>query len=104
MEKNISEAGFNVDQLAAAPRADFHRTAQLMQFSGCGMAGGTKIQIDLERLIQAARQAGAYGAKLSGGGRGGNMIALAPGDAAGEVAEALTKASAKSSLVTVVSS
>jgi mevalonate kinase len=59
---------------------------------------------DLERLIQAARQAGAYGAKLSGGGRGGNMIALAPIDATSEVVEALTKASAKSSLVTVVSS
>lgn len=59
---------------------------------------------ELDRLIQAARQGGAYGAKLSGGGRGGNMIALAPGDAAGEVVIALTKAGAKSSLVTVVSS
>jgi mevalonate kinase len=32
----------------------------------------------LENLIHAARTAGAVGAKLSGGGRGGNMIALAP--------------------------
>lgn len=31
---------------------------------------------DLEQLIEAARDAGALGAKLSGGGRGGNMIAL----------------------------
>ena len=30
----------------------------------------------LEQLCTAARQAGALGAKLSGGGRGGNMIAL----------------------------
>lgn len=59
---------------------------------------------ELDRLIRAARQAGAYGAKLSGGGRGGNMIALAPGDAAGEIAEALTKDGAVNSLVTVISS
>ncbi len=31
---------------------------------------------ELEQLIQAAREAGAWGAKLSGGGRGGNLIAL----------------------------
>ena len=31
---------------------------------------------ELDRLVAAARQAGALGAKLSGGGRGGNMIAL----------------------------
>ncbi|NJL54702.1 mevalonate kinase [bacterium] len=31
---------------------------------------------ELDRLAQAAQDAGAYGAKLSGGGRGGNMIAL----------------------------
>jgi mevalonate kinase len=31
---------------------------------------------ELEQLVEAARTAGALGAKLSGGGRGGNMIAL----------------------------
>lgn len=31
---------------------------------------------ELDALVDAARQAGALGAKLSGGGRGGNMIAL----------------------------
>lgn len=30
----------------------------------------------LDKLVQSARQAGALGAKLSGGGRGGNIIAL----------------------------
>ncbi len=30
----------------------------------------------LEKFIIAAREAGAVGAKLSGGGRGGNIIAL----------------------------
>ncbi len=32
---------------------------------------------ELDQLVEAARDAGALGAKLSGGGRGGNMIALA---------------------------
>ncbi len=32
----------------------------------------------LEKLIAAARNAGVLGAKLSGGGRGGNLITLAP--------------------------
>lgn len=32
----------------------------------------------LEKLISAARSAGALGAKLSGAGGGGSMIALAP--------------------------
>jgi mevalonate kinase len=37
---------------------------------------------ELETLVIAALDAGASGAKLSGGGRGGNMIALvAPTDA-----------------------
>jgi len=31
---------------------------------------------ELDRLVQAARRAGALGAKLSGAGRGGNAIAL----------------------------
>ncbi len=31
---------------------------------------------ELDTLVEAAREAGALGAKLSGGGRGGNMIAL----------------------------
>jgi mevalonate kinase len=30
-------------------------------------------------LVGVARQAGAWGAKLTGTGRGGNMIALTPG-------------------------
>jgi len=30
----------------------------------------------LDHLIDAARQAGALGAKLTGGGKGGNMLAL----------------------------
>lgn len=35
---------------------------------------------ELDALVEAAREAGAPGAKLSGGGRGGNMIALVTED------------------------
>lgn len=57
---------------------------------------------ELDRLIASARQAGACGAKLSGGGRGGNMIALAPPELAVGVASALQTAGAVRILVTEV--
>ena len=49
---------------------------------------------ELDRLIRAAREAGAAGAKLSGAGRGGNMIALVTEATAGEAADALRAAGA----------
>jgi mevalonate kinase len=57
---------------------------------------------ELEQLVHAARQAGAPGAKLSGAGRGGNMIALAPEGAAQAIADALEKAGAKGTIVTKI--
>jgi mevalonate kinase len=59
---------------------------------------------ELEALIAAALQSGAQGAKLSGGGRGGNAIALIePGDAERErVRDALLAAGARSVMVTEV--
>ena len=49
----------------------------------------------LERLCTAARDAGALGAKLSGGGRGGNMIALVEPENGAGVKQALERAGAK---------
>ncbi len=48
----------------------------------------------LERLIIAAKNAGAVGAKLSGGGRGGNIIALSSPDKMDDIAAALLNAGA----------
>jgi len=48
----------------------------------------------LERLCSAAREAGALGAKLSGGGRGGNMIALVEPEERSDVKQALEQAGA----------
>lgn len=57
---------------------------------------------ELDVLVAAARKAGALGAKLSGGGRGGNMIALADPASAESVAEALQSAGAKRTIITTV--
>ncbi|HET9910144.1 MAG TPA: mevalonate kinase [Anaerolineales bacterium] len=58
---------------------------------------------ELDRLVSAARTAGASGAKLSGGGRGGNMIALVEDHKAQNVAEALMGAGAKRTIITKLS-
>jgi mevalonate kinase len=57
---------------------------------------------ELDALVSAARAAGAAGAKLSGGGRGGNMIALVTEETAAGVATALTAAGAARVIVTQV--
>lgn len=56
----------------------------------------------LERLILTARQAGALGAKLSGGGRGGNMIALVDEGCVDAVCDALATAGARRVIVTQI--
>jgi mevalonate kinase len=55
---------------------------------------------ELDRLVAAARNAGASGAKLSGGGRGGNIIALCEPERAEQVAAALSAHGAARVIVT----
>lgn len=59
---------------------------------------------ELDRLVEAALDAGATGAKLSGGGRGGNMIALVTPDREQAVQEALIAAGAVRVIATTVQS
>lgn len=49
---------------------------------------------ELDRLVEAAEASGSLGAKLSGGGRGGNMIALVSADTVERVSKALGVAGA----------
>jgi mevalonate kinase len=56
----------------------------------------------LERLVAAAEGAGALGAKLSGGGRGGNVIALVQDDCQAAVERALLAAGSVRVIVTTV--
>lgn len=57
---------------------------------------------ELDRLVESARRSGASGAKMSGGGRGGNMIALVEKENAPAVAEALLSAGAKRTIITTI--
>jgi len=57
---------------------------------------------ELDKLVSAARNAGALGAKLSGSGRGGNMIALVAQAKAESVAGALISAGAKRAIITEI--
>ena len=58
---------------------------------------------ELDHLVEAARKAGALGAKMSGGGRGGNMIALVSPEIAEDVSLAMKEAGAKNTIITQVS-
>ncbi|MEZ4863113.1 MAG: mevalonate kinase [Caldilineaceae bacterium] len=56
----------------------------------------------IDRLVSAARQAGAWGAKVSGGGRGGNVIALIDPLHAAAITAALQAAGARNVIITTV--
>ena len=57
---------------------------------------------EIDRLVQAARQAGALGAKLSGAGRGGNVIALTADQTRGAIANTLREAGAKNVIAATI--
>jgi len=57
---------------------------------------------ELDTLVRAARAAGALGAKMSGGGRGGNMLALVTPETAEPVSRSLLAAGARQTIVTQV--
>lgn len=57
---------------------------------------------ELDGLVKAAKLAGASGAKLSGGGRGGNMIALVENDQATTVEKEIREAGAAHTIITEV--
>jgi mevalonate kinase len=59
---------------------------------------------ELDRLVAGAKAAGALGAKLSGGGRGGNMIALVPTETAGNTITAIRAAGAVNTITTTLDS
>lgn len=56
----------------------------------------------LNMLVETARENGAMGAKLSGGGQGGNIIALVPEGSTTFVSDALKKAGAERVIMTRV--
>jgi mevalonate kinase len=74
---------------------DFDRLGGLMNFNHGLLAATGVSSKELEKLIFAARNAGAAGAKLSGAGGGDCMIAIANGNARRKVEQAIRKAGGK---------
>jgi len=71
-----------VQALEAIKRLDLQRLGELLNVCQ-GLLNGLQVSSwELEELIQIARENGALGAKLTGGGGGGSMIALCPDNAA----------------------
>ena len=67
--------------LEALKQYDLERLGELMNICQ-GLLNGLQVSSwELEELIQVAREHGALGAKLTGGGGGGSMIALAQDNA-----------------------
>jgi mevalonate kinase len=71
---------------------DWERVGKLMDFNQEYLRDLGVSSTELENLISAAKSAGAYGAKLSGAGRGDCMIALVNDKNRRKVEEAITKA------------
>jgi mevalonate kinase len=80
-----------------------HMLGVLMDENHAHLQQMTVSSPELDSLVDAARGAGALGAKLSGGGRGGNMIALVTPETAETVSLALIAAGAKHTIVTQIS-
>jgi mevalonate kinase len=90
----VIKAGGEITQRAveALKRGDFAALGELMNINQALLSAVGVSNEALERLIHAARNAGALGAKLTGGGGGGCMIALASRDKLRGIAEAIEKA------------
>lgn len=86
----------------ALERGDSHQLGALMDQDHALLQQLTVSSPELDRLVDAARGAGALGAKLSGGGRGGNMIALARASGADNLARALQAAGSTRVIVTSI--
>jgi mevalonate kinase len=78
--------------LSALKKGDLVTIGELMDINQALLSAVGVSSEPLERLIQAARSAGSYGAKLTGGGGGGCMIALARRNNLEQIADAIKKA------------
>jgi mevalonate kinase len=96
----VGEIVWNARQ--AIERGDTAELGRLMDANHTLLQEMTVSSVELDHLVEAARKSGALGAKLSGGGRGGNMIALVEKENAPVVARALGSAGAKRTIITLV--
>ena len=103
-EAHFTAIGSLVDQARQAMiEGDLAELGRLMDANQRELRAIGVSSAELERLIAAALDAGALGAKLSGAGRGGNVIALAEEDGCQAIQAALATAGACGVIVTQVS-
>lgn len=102
-EHLFNECGRLTDAARVAiERGHLAEIGALMQENHTILQQMTVSSPELDHLVYHAMQAGALGAKLSGAGRGGNMIALIEPEMEMAVSAALTRAGAKSILKTTL--
>ena len=102
-EKVFDEIGAIAERARdAIERGEPQELGRLMDANQALLQELTVSSTELDRLVAVARRAGAGGAKLSGGGRGGNLIALVETGQAEQVAESLLSAGAKRTIITEV--
>jgi len=92
--KEIFDRAENITYLAkdALQTGDFKEVGKLMNENHKLLQHIEVSSRELDFLVSVARDQGAFGAKLTGGGLGGNMIALTPGrDLQEDVANAIEK-------------
>jgi mevalonate kinase len=87
---------------AAIETGDLIKIGHLMNDNQALLADMTVSSPELNRLVAVALGAGALGAKLSGAGRGGNMIALVNSETEDIVHSALIRAGSRSVLRSVI--
>lgn len=92
------------DARRAIEGGDTNKLGALMDANHALLQELTVSSPELDLLVETARRSGALGAKLSGGGRGGNMIALASPEKAPALSEALLSAGARRTIVTTIPS
>jgi galactokinase len=81
-----------MDFVAALSDSDFVEAGRIMTASHTSMRNDFEITIDhIDLIVDIAVRAGAYGARMTGGGFGGCVIALVPDGRANAVAEELRK-------------
>jgi mevalonate kinase len=87
---------------SAIEQGNIKRIGELMNANHALLQAMTVSSTQLDRLVATAQGAGALGAKLSGGGRGGNMIALVERGQASQVSAALRAAGGVRTIITEI--
>jgi len=89
-----------LDFVAALGDSDFAQAGRIMSASHASMRDDFEITTEhIDLIVDAAVAAGALGARMTGGGFGGCVIALVPTDRADMVGEAVRRATCDAGFV-----